>query len=153
MTKNSLRDSDVGRRETTRSLNHLGSPHCYFSSVEPLVKQIGGLEMAIISGNTVQDLTPSQYMLLVGDAVITIQDKQFFDGFQYGFQNFQKGKVLTDQDLYLACLQIVDVKKSGRYQSGVIVGKIAAMLDMQGNNEYKLFDIAPQIISTPQGAS
>lgn len=101
--------------------------------------------MAILAGNKTQNLTSSQYMLVIGNAVITIQDTQFFEGFQHGFQHgFQKGTVPTDQDLYRTCLQIINVQKSGIYQSGVIVGAIAAMLDMQSDTECKLFEIPPK---------
>jgi hypothetical protein len=141
--KNGLRNSDVSRRETTRSLKSLGLSTLLFWQYEShSSSKNGGLEMAILSGKTPQHSTQSQHMLVIGNVVITTQDKQFFEGFLYGFQNFQKGTVPTDQDLYMTCLKIIDVQKSGKYQSGLIVGEIAAMFDVQGDTE--IIDIASQ---------
>lgn len=88
---------------------------------------------------------PYPYMFYVDNAVITAQDKQFFEGFQHGYADFliaYQGKILSDQDIYAVTMKIIDVQHTGTYQAGVITGWMTAMLEpVRGDTKYKLIEI------------
>ncbi len=86
-----------------------------------------------------------RYMLYVDNAVVTTQDKQFFEGFQHGYTDFlmaYQGKILSDQDIYAVTMGIVDVQHTGTYQAGFITGWMTAMLEpVAGDTKCRLVEI------------
>ncbi|GCF07815.1 hypothetical protein [Dictyobacter arantiisoli] len=79
-----------------------------------------------------QVLKKASYMVCIGNAAVTTYDKQFFDGAKRGYSEYTqnyRGKILTERDIYLIIMQIVDVKHSENYQAGIIAGWMAAMFE------------------------
>jgi hypothetical protein len=84
-------------------------------------------------------------MIYVDTAVITTHDKQFFEGLQGGYTDFltaYQGKILSEQDIYLLIMKIVDVQRTGTYQAGFITGWMTALLEpIAGSTTCNLIEI------------
>ncbi len=91
---------------------------------------------------------PYPYMVCVDNAVITSQDKQFFEGFQHGYTDFliaYQGKILSDQDIYALAMKIVDVQYTGTYQAGFITGWMTGMLELiPGDTKCRLIEMVQE---------
>jgi hypothetical protein len=91
---------------------------------------------------------PYPYMIYVDTAVITTHDKQFFEGLQNGYADFliaYQGKILSEQDVYVLIMKIVDVQRAGTYQAGFVTGWMTAMLEpFAGNTKCELIEMKPQ---------
>lgn len=99
-------------------------------------------------GNLPKHPLPYPYMIYVDNAVITAQDKQFFEGFQHGYADFlmgYQGKILSDQDIYALTMTIVDVQHTATHQAGFITGWMTAMLEpVAGDTKCKLIEIVQE---------
>ncbi len=95
---------------------------------------------------------PFPYMLYVDTAVITTQDTQFFAGLQNGYADFltaYQGKILSEQDIYLLIMKIVDVRHTSTYQAGFITGWMTALLEpVAGHTTCELIEMPQNEAST-----